>query len=499
MIPPSLPSPTALPGLPPAGPGPVRSAPEGFDAILAALAAALAAPAAAGLPVPSPQPEVGPEPELPREAAPASEPWSAPPPGAELPAAVESLAVEPSEGAPAPGVRAEPAAAPGAPPFLPSVAPAPIVAAAVAANARVAAAGSSVLAPPAARQEEGWPSPPPSVPPAAAETETRPQAEAARQIAAHTPAPSAHLPEPPPERPGPARSDGSRPVRSEGSRLARGEGVQPAPGEGAQREPAPRVVSAGAAAAAELAAGGVTQAAAERAEPGTRELRAEARAAASAGEPRRIAAARGEAGPWQEPRAEVGPQTHPQSQSQSRSPLDLELATVGAPASPQHAAGTGPSAPAAANAPVVSLQGPERVIPERAVWLAEQGGGSARIQLRPPELGEVELVVRVRGRRVEVHVRAEEIGAQQVALEGRERLGDALAAKDLRMEEFRVSLSGGGSGDAGASERRGERGAFEAQPEPGWARAPGAHVDPDETPRTARVANANARGIDLRV
>jgi flagellar hook-length control protein FliK len=272
--------------------------------------------------------------------------------------------------------------------------------------------------------------------------------------------------------------------------------VQPAHGEGAQREPAPGVVSAGAAAAVQVAEGRVTQASAERAEPDMRELKAEARAAVSAGESPRTAAVRGEAGPWQEPRADVGPQAHPQPQSQAQ--LDPEVATVGAPAPALHAAGIGPSAPAAANAPVVSLQGPERTIPERAVLLAEQGGGSARIQLRPPELGEVELVVRVRGRRVEVHVRAEEIGAQQVVLEGRERLGDALAAKDLRMEEFRVSLSGG---DAGASERRGERGAFEPQPEPGWARAPGAHVDPDETPRTARVANANAnaRGIDLRV
>lgn len=500
MIPPSLPSPTALPGLPPDGSGPARGASAGFDAILAALAAALSAPAAAGLPLPSPQPEAGLEPELPREAAPASESCCAPPPGAELPA-VEAFAAEAATGAAPPGVRAETAAASGAA-FLPSAAPAPSVAAAVTANVPVAAAGSSVAAPPAAPQgaagvDGAGRSSPPSVPPAAVETETRPQAEAARQMASRAPTPGAHTVAPPPERPGPARSEGSRPARSEVSRPARSEGVQAAPGEGAQREPAAGVVSAGAAAAVQVAAGRVMQAPAERAEPDTRELKAEAQAAAGAGETPRTAAARGEAGPWQEPRADVGPQPHPQPQSQP--PLDLELATVGAPALALHAAGTGPSAPAAANPPVVSLQAPERVIPDRAVLLAEQGGGSARLQLRPPELGEVELVVRVRGRRVEVHVRAEEIAAQQAVLEGRERLGDALAAKDLRMEEFRVSLSGGGSGDASASERRGERGAFEAQPEPGWARAPGAHVDPDETPRTARLANASARGIDLRV
>jgi flagellar hook-length control protein FliK len=90
-----------------------------------------------------------------------------------------------------------------------------------------------------------------------------------------------------------------------------------------------------------------------------------------------------------------------------------------------------------------------------ALWLAEQDGGRARIALSPRELGQVEIVVRVRGRRVEVHVRAEESAAQQVVRETRAQLSDALAARDLRMEEFTVN--GGGSGASGGDSRESAR------------------------------------------
>jgi flagellar hook-length control protein FliK len=90
-----------------------------------------------------------------------------------------------------------------------------------------------------------------------------------------------------------------------------------------------------------------------------------------------------------------------------------------------------------------------------ALWLSEQGGGRARIALSPRELGQVEIVVRVRGRRVEVHVHAEESAAQQVVRETRAQLSDALAARDLRMDEFTVN--GGGSGASGHDSRESAR------------------------------------------
>jgi hypothetical protein len=97
---------------------------------------------------------------------------------------------------------------------------------------------------------------------------------------------------------------------------------------------------------------------------------------------------------------------------------------------------------------------------------------------------------------VEVHVRAEQLGAQQAVLESRERLGDALAARDLRMEEFRVSLSGGGSPDAGAFGRRGEHGSPEREVGPGPGPGP---ADRNDTPRFVRATADPARGIDVRV
>jgi hypothetical protein len=131
---------------------------------------------------------------------------------------------------------------------------------------------------------------------------------------------------------------------------------------------------------------------------------------------------------------------------------------------------------------------------ERVAWLAEQGGGSARLRLDPPALGELEIVVRVRGRRVDVHLRAEEAGAQQAVLESRERLVESLAAKDFRVDEFSV---GGGSreqseGGSGAPAReRSASAPFDPRAE---ARSPA-----PTPPRAAAPGPAPTGAIDLRV
>lgn len=99
------------------------------------------------------------------------------------------------------------------------------------------------------------------------------------------------------------------------------------------------------------------------------------------------------------------------------------------------------------------IDGPPRVTPaesarpviQNVVFLAEHGGGSARMTLNPPELGPVEIVVRVRGKQVEVHVRAEETAAQQVVRDSRDSLSEALASRELRMDGFSVGSGGAGS------------------------------------------------------
>jgi hypothetical protein len=190
------------------------------------------------------------------------------------------------------------------------------------------------------------------------------------------------------------------------------------------------------------------------------------------------------------PLRELDPQGLPEAAAATATAPRVELAPSAPPPAPARVMGVDSPAP---------LAPPERLdLREHVVLLAEQGGGSARLTLRPPELGEVQLIVRVRGRRVVVHVRAEELGAQQAVLDHRERLGDALAAKDLRMEEFRLGGTGVGSDDAGASGRRGERGAF--APDPHAVFAPGtARSVPNPSGVALRPVAASDRGIDLRV
>jgi hypothetical protein len=173
-------------------------------------------------------------------------------------------------------------------------------------------------------------------------------------------------------------------------------------------------------------------------------------------------------------------------------PLDV------APAAPRSDA-----SPASPLREPVANEAPARVLPsesarpvvQNVVFLAEHGGGSARMTLNPPELGPVEIVVRVRGNQVEVHVRAEESAAQQVVRDSRDSLSEALASRELRMDGF--SVGSGGAGSAGN--------------EPRDAARDGAQQAPAPAPRDAEARSAMARtaaptftgapsgAIDLRV
>jgi hypothetical protein len=111
--------------------------------------------------------------------------------------------------------------------------------------------------------------------------------------------------------------------------------------------------------------------------------------------------------------------------------------------------------------------------------LATRGGGTARLQLNPPHLGELQVTVRLRGSQVDVQVIAREPAAQALVNAGREGLGEALAARELRMESFEVTLArdtdagGPGADDArtGGWERDPEREAAGLAPPPRRAAA----------------------------
>ena len=97
---------------------------------------------------------------------------------------------------------------------------------------------------------------------------------------------------------------------------------------------------------------------------------------------------------------------------------------------------------------------PADVLPVHVEWLTARGGGSARLQLHPPNLGEVEVNVNVRGNAVDVVIRALEPAAQVAVAQTRELLADGLASQDLRMDQFEVRGAGDEAGSRGAGQER---------------------------------------------
>ncbi|MCP5055568.1 MAG: flagellar hook-length control protein FliK [bacterium] len=89
-------------------------------------------------------------------------------------------------------------------------------------------------------------------------------------------------------------------------------------------------------------------------------------------------------------------------------------------------------------APLPGAGAPEEVLPVHVEWLAARQGGNARISLHPPELGELELMVKVRGSAVDIVIRAQEPAAQMAAAQSRDLLVDALSMRELRIDQFDV-------------------------------------------------------------
>lgn len=101
--------------------------------------------------------------------------------------------------------------------------------------------------------------------------------------------------------------------------------------------------------------------------------------------------------------------------------------------------------------------------------LSNSGGGTARLRLNPPHLGEVQIQVRMRGERVDVQIQTEEIAARSALLDAGSSLVDALASKSLRVEQFDVILRDsahpqGGDREAGTDPRQGSERRDQAEP-----------------------------------
>lgn len=163
---------------------------------------------------------------------------------------------------------------------------------------------------------------------------------------------------------------------------------------------------------------------------------------------------------------------------------------------------TTPSASPGAPAPAPASD----AIALQTEWLAARGGGTARLVLHPPELGEMAIRVSLRAGSVEVVMVAQEAAAQAVAEEQSDRLLQAFANRDLRLEHFEVrrgasdtlAMSDDGAFDGSdadrdhAAEERGRPGG--GGPGRGLERESG---PPAPLPRIATVSPE--RGVDLRV
>ncbi len=269
------------------------------------------------------------------------------------------------------------------------------------------------------------------------------------------------------------------------------------PGDGAEREPEARDASALAALPeVELAPAPAPAAHAALAPPALAPASPRAERDAAPAEVR-IAAALGQrtaaihAPNARGPELGLEPVAVDATASEAKVPVASALSAPSAAAPAERTAAAEPSARAAA--PDAS-----RPVTERIVWLAQQGGGSARLELSPPELGQVEIVVRVRGRRVEVHVRAEEAAAQQIVRDCRERLEGALAARDLHMDGF--SVNGGASSQTGGGSREAARDASGRQQSPGFQRQSGDPIPARDAAREIAAPRIPSSGaIDLRV
>ena len=143
-------------------------------------------------------------------------------------------------------------------------------------------------------------------------------------------------------------------------------------------------------------------------------------------------------------------------------------------------------------------------------WLASRGGGTARLLLNPPDLGEIAIRVTLRNGAVDVVMVAHEALARSVAEDQSDRLAQAFSSRDLRMENFEIGrgdpqdIAGldlsqfddsGARGRDRAEDEESGRGTFRASGRPGE----GAATDIDRSVQPEILSVGPETGVDLRI
>lgn len=145
------------------------------------------------------------------------------------------------------------------------------------------------------------------------------------------------------------------------------------------------------------------------------------------------------------------------SEAALRAPATVAIEGATAVASPVAGAVTEITTTATPGAPTPPTA--SDAISVQTEWLATRGGGTARLLLSPPELGQIAIRVTLRGDAVEVVMVAQEALAKGIAEEQSERLSQAFANRDLRMEHFEVRRGSAADLPNGDGERFAESGA----------------------------------------
>ena len=206
--------------------------------------------------------------------------------------------------------------------------------------------------------------------------------------------------------------------------------------------------------------------------------------------------------------ARLGPPQPAASQHRADPAAALQNAAPEPAAAPDaslvNAASTATAASARAGAEaIVPAHSVGSALPAHVDWLVSRGGGTAKLRLDPPQLGEVEISVRVRGREVEIVIQTEAPAAHQLVGDARERLVEGLAGRELRLES--LDLRGPDTGSPGRDERgasfaSGDGRGEDAQGRPGGGSAPsGAAGSVPQVAETISARPADSAGVDLLV
>lgn len=134
---------------------------------------------------------------------------------------------------------------------------------------------------------------------------------------------------------------------------------------------------------------------------------------------------------------------------------------------------------------------PQEALPVQVEWLVARGGGRARFQLHPPNLGEVTLSVTVRGSAVDIVIQVQQQAAELVS-QTREQLAQSLGSRDLHINQFEVRSAHADGGTSDGSSRE------EAAENPGAGASKGGSEEPRGAFATEnqRASSASEESVD---